>query len=507
MEDQTISDAKLGDAQFSMRRHLPDQPSLFPTEDLIVPDTLRTMRKAVSAIHATPLKEEHNHTLNSRRLFDGVIMVAQIDCRSRGDGLMERIRTERVSPLFEVRVSELAKIAGIPGKNYKRLYESLDRLFSMVLNWNAIGEDSTVEWSMKAHFLSSLGYGLGGKEGLIRFSFDPSILEICLEPSQWATLSLQTMHGLGTGSSYSLFQNTWRYLGTAAKVTAALPTATWIKLLVGESRYVKEENGNTIVNYGDFKRRILLDAIERVNEAPALSHKLVLKEHKSGNRVSRLQFKFVAKETQSLGLPLTWPADVVKVLESMGYLQRDIQELSEGYSFEVVADAIVRLKASEGRIRSQGKTITARKAYFEGILRNLHGGGKTDDADDDRIAEEVRRQEAKLAADARQARLKESFQAHQRECFVSWLYSLPEVMREELVEAFKNSAETTAPEKHVLAKGLRSSNTSATALLRTWLAKVRPELLEQAFSNPEDKSFDTWMAWRLERLEPSNKNE
>ena len=59
---------------FEMRHRepldLPEQPSLFPpTEDLIVPDTLRSMRKAVSAIHATPLKEEHAHTLNSRRLF------------------------------------------------------------------------------------------------------------------------------------------------------------------------------------------------------------------------------------------------------------------------------------------------------------------------------------------------------------------------------------------------------------------------------------------------------
>jgi hypothetical protein len=438
-------------------------------------------------------------------LFDALIMVAQIDCRGREKDLMERIRNDRVSPMFEIRVTELANLAAIPGKNYARLYGLLDQLFTMTLDWNIVGEDNSVEWSMKAHFLSSLGYGKGSKQGLIRVAFDPAILEICLEPSQWASLSLQTMHGLGTGASYSLYQNVWRYSGTAAKVTAALPTATWIKLLVGVSRYVKEENGETIVEYGDFKRRVLLDAINRVNEVPALAYKIVLKEHRSGNRISRLQFKFVEKESISLGLPLTWPEDVLKVLEGIGYQQREIEDLSEGFSYEVVAEAIVRLKASEGRLRAQGKTVTARKPYFEGILRNLHSGGKADAADDERIAEEIRQQEAKLANEVRQERLKESFQNHQKELFVSWLFSVPDEVRAELEESFMSSSDTTAPEKHLLAKGLRPANTSATAVLRIWLAKTRPELFDQIFTNPEDRSFDAWMAWRLDNLEASSR--
>ena len=271
-----------------------EQPSLFPpTEDLIVPDTLRSMRKAVSAIHATPLKEEHSHTLNSRRLFDAIIVLAQIDCRGREAGLIERVRNERISPLFEVRITDLARLAGIPGKNYKRIYEELERLFSMTLAWNLVGEDSEVAWSMKAHFLSMLGYGQGVKRGLIRFALEPSVLAIVLEPSQWATLSFQTMRGLGTNAAYGLYQATWRYLGTANKVTAALPTSTWIRLLVGESRFVKMVDGQEIVNYGDFKRRILSDAIDRVNEVTALRYKLELKEYRSGNRISRLQFKFI----------------------------------------------------------------------------------------------------------------------------------------------------------------------------------------------------------------------
>jgi hypothetical protein len=47
----------------------PLQPSLFPEEDLIIPESLRTMRKAVAAIHAIPLKGADKQSLNTKRLF------------------------------------------------------------------------------------------------------------------------------------------------------------------------------------------------------------------------------------------------------------------------------------------------------------------------------------------------------------------------------------------------------------------------------------------------------
>ena len=484
------------------RREQPEQPSLFPpTEDLIVPDTLRSMRKAVSAIHAIPLKEEHSHTLNSRRLFDAIIVLAQVDCRGREADLIDRVRKERISPLFEVSITDLARLAGIPGKNYKRIHEELDRLFSMTLAWNLVGEDSEVTWSMNAHFLSLVGYGKGNKRGLVRFALDPAVLSIVLEPSQWATLSFQAMRGLGTNAGYGLYQATWRYLGTANKVTAALPTATWIRLLVGESRFVKTIDGQEVVNYGDFKRRILSDAIDRVNEVTALRYKLELKEFRSGNRISRLQFKFIEKagQPQQASIPLSWPAEVVAVLEGMGYLPRDISDLSQAYSYELVAEAIVRLKTAQDRMRAQGKIITARKAYFEGIIRNLHAGGVEDDLNDEKIAKEVQKEEAKRAAEDRQMRLKEAFQAHQRERFVAWLFALPETERTAMAEAYKTSPNVTLAEKKVMEKGLSPNNTSASAMLRAWLERTNQSLLDDVFINPEDREFESWVAWKLDQ--------
>lgn len=491
------------DRGFDMRRREPDQPSLFPTEDLIIPETIRSIRKAVSAIHATPLRPEHSQSLNSRRLFDACILVAQIDFRKRDKQMLERVRTERLSPMFETRVTDLARLAGIPGKNYERIYEELDQLFEMILRWNIVGEDSEVEWEMKSHFLSSLGYGRGHKRGLIRFSIDPSILGIVLEPSNWATLSLQAMEGLGTAAGYALYQNAWRYVNTHAKVTAVLPTATWVELLMGHSRYVVDdpEQGKRVVNYGDFKRRVLMDAVRRVNDIQALSYTLELKEYRSGTRVSKLQFKFIPKKQPSLGLPLTWPEDVLRVLERLDFTQSEIENLSQVHSYEEVADSILRLKAAENRLKAAGRPINSKKSYFNGILANIASGAVGDDLDHEKIEAESKAQEAQLAAELRHARLKKDFSKHVADVFSTKLYELDAVERDEIIRSFEASP-SAAKAQLLIKNGWSAKSVGALSILRGWLATDRPEVLDRILTNPEEKSFDAWMAWRLDAIEP-----
>ena len=487
-------------ADFDMRSRDAAQVPLFPTEDLIIPEALRNMRKAVSAIHATPIKAEHAQGLNNRRLLDACILIAQIDFRKRGTDALARVKSERLSPIFETRVTDLARLASIPGKNYQRIYEELDTLFEMILRWNIVGEDAETQWEMKSHFLSSLGYGRGHKRGLIRFSLDPSILEIVLEPSNWATLSLQAMQGLGTAASYALYQNAWRYVNTNAKVTAALPTATWIELLLGSSGYVEEDpkEGKRVVRYADFKRRHLVDALRRVNDIPALSYTLELKELKSGTRVSKLQFKFIPKRTQSLGIPLTWPSDVVAALESAGFSAKEIEDISQGRSFEEVADTLVRLKQAEDRMKSQGRQISSRKAYFNGILANVAAGKNLEELDHVKIEAEARAQEAQRAAAARQERLKEEFFRHCATRFAAELFAIAEGERKGILEDFAASDEARKAAPY-LSRGWTTRNTAALAMLKGWMQRERPELIEQLMPCPEDRSFESWLAWRADQ--------
>ena len=435
-------DTRLRDADPSA---LPKQQSLFPPDELVVPATVREMTKAVSAIHAVPTKPEYDLTLNGRRLFDALIVVAQLECRGREDDLIEKVKLYRASPMFEVRLARLAEIAGIPGKNFVRLYAELDHLYEMDFAWNVVSEDKSVEWEMRAHFLSLLGHGKNFKKGYVRFAFDAEVLKMVLEPSCWAKLSLEIMSGLKTGASYALYQNAWRYIGTKNKVTATLPTHIWIELLVGKSRFVTEpEAGQRVVDYGEFKRRVLTDAIARVNSVTALTYLLELKEIRSGNRVAFLQFKFIAKSTLArngeipvqLGIPMMWPADIRASLESIGYTVIDIQDLAEAHSLEDICDAIKRLDVATQRMKEKGQRMQFPRQYLDGILRNMHAAEMTAKVEDEKAQAALKAEEARHAAEERRARYAEQFQAHQRHRFSDWLFDLDEWVRNGLIGEF-----------------------------------------------------------------------
>lgn len=484
-----------------MRLHGDDlevkQGVLFPDEDLVLPTSIREMRKSVSAIHAIPTKEEHAQTLNGRRVFDAIILLAQMQCRGREKEMVASLKSDRISPLFEVRVSDIAAIAGT-GTNQSRIYSELDKLFEAVFQWNVIGEDDQVEWEMKAHFFSLLGYGKNMKRGLIRFAFDASVLELFLEPTRWAKLSFDIMGGLGTSPAYSLYQNAFKYIGTQQKVTANLPTHIWIELLVGKSRYVLDlPDGSKQINYGDFKRRVLIPAIDRVNNVQALNYTLELKETKSWKRVSKLQFKFIPKVQPSLGLPMTWPPEIIEVLGKIGYSEDDIRDLSQAYSLEEVAEGLNKLQSADTRLKAQGERVGAPRAYLEGILRNLRQGEEADKIEHEKLMAEVRAHEARAAAEDRLAKLKNLFQEHQRNRFADWFNALPAENRDQLVADFISSPDTGPGIRMMLKKGVKESDYGNQALLRTWMSGARPDLLDYALPNPEDKEFEAWMAWRL----------
>lgn len=490
---------------FEMKSHAVDpsaQGALFASDDWEMPQNLATFRKAVSAIHAVPIKAEHNHTLNTRRLLDSVILCVQLDFRKRGREQVERILAERISPIFEVRTSELMKIAGISGKNYNRVYEDLEHLFQMVLKWNVVGEDSGILWDMKAHFLSSFGVGKGPRLGYVRFSLDPSVLEIVMEPRMWATLSLSAIKELKTPASYALFQNVFRYANTQNKVSAALPTETWIELLVGTSKYidVDAETGKTVTNYHDFKRRCLLDAIERVNNAQALGYTIELKEIRSGTKIAKLQFKLIPKQQASLGLPLAWPEKIITTLQMIGFSEQEISDLSQAHSFEEVADALIRMQKSEAKIREQGKQIFARKLYFNGILANVAAGSPDNEIDQDAL----RAKEAERQAQERQERMRELFAKHQSSVFTERLFELPDAQRAAITDEFESSADGKSVKLLLSKKGWNAKNVGAVVMLRKWAQDSKPSLLSTLLCNPEDTDFEAWLAWRLDQMDAAN---
>ena len=487
------------EANFSTKTRSPSQNSLFPTEDLIIPDSVLQLKKAVSAIHSYPAKGDRNHSLNTRKLFDACILIMQMDIRSRKDLSIEKIRAERISPVFETRITDLVTLAGIPGKNYQRVYEDLDHLYEMPLNWNIVGEDSNVIWKMKSHFFSSLGIGAGNKRGLIRFSMDPEILSLLLEPTNWAMLSMQVLRSLTMNAAHALYQTTFRYIGTAKKVTAQLPIETWVNLLVGPSRYMKTDlaTGEQTVNYKEFKRFILVPAMEKINTHPALNYTLILHERRSGNRVAALQFSFERKQQHSLDLPFTWSEDTIKVLHNIGFTDAEISDMSQAHGQAQIVEALTRLPKAEQALKNKGIKISNRQTYFSGILANVHKEFAPD-KDALEISDQVNKRVEEEAAAIRKTKIEQAFAEHQSSRFRESFFALNDQDRDVIIKQFEQSEEgARGSNKVFIAKGWKLENKPLISLLRAWAKTAMPDLENQFLPHPQDQSVEAWRDWKI----------
>jgi hypothetical protein len=483
---------------FSIRTHAPEQEHLFPKEDLIIPPAIQNYRKSVAVMHGFAVNPDYKDSLNKLRVMDACIIAAQIEFRQRGKAEIERVISDRLSPFFDLPISDLARIAGIPHKNFNRIWEDLDELYNASFMWNAYGKDGSVEFELKSRFLTTLGRGVGGKVGMVRFALEPAVLAMALNPGEWANLSFAALSdkNLRSEPAYKLYQNTWRYVNTHHKVTAALPTETWIDLIAGkDNRFVTEVDGERrATGYADFKRRVLLPAIVRVNAVRALSYTLELKEHKSGNRVAKIQFHLLPKQQESLGLPLTWPEDVEKFIAGCGFTEAEMNDLSEANSFEEIAETVVRMRASMIRMKELKKKITSMKAYFRGTLANVVAGAREDDAE--KIEKESARQQAEIEAVERRERTKQLWEEHRRKRFREGVRELDVRRLDQLLEEFAKSDEADQAKLLTKKGGSPIDNAGSLAFFRLWVDLVHPELLDEIFTMPEDRDFNTWLTWR-----------
>jgi len=50
------------------------------------------------------------------------------------------------------------------------------------------------------------------------------------------------------------------------------------------------------------------------------------------------------------------------------------------------------------------------------------------------------------------------------------------------------------------------NNVPATAVLRGWVLKSQPDFLDMLLPAPQDRSFEDWVAWRLDQATDSGQN-
>lgn len=103
---------------------------------------------------------------------------------------------------------------------------------------------------------------------------------------------------------------------------------------------------------------------------------------------------------------------------------------------------------------------------------------------------------------ARQERLKEEFERHGSARFAEELFGLADGRREEILEA-SSGADEARLSQPFLSHGWTPKNAAALAILRGWMRRARPELLDELLPLPEDRTFEAWLAWRLDQQHQS----
>lgn len=483
--------------------------AMFMPDELFVGNTLNEYRKPVAAIHSVPERRDASLKLSARKLMEALPLAVQLDLRARrkdeAQELVRKIREDRATPLFEIRTKELGRLAGLAVSNMDRIHDMLAELVGFKFIWNVLGEDGQAEYESVAAFLIRRDKGVGARRGYTRFAFEPEILLWFLEPQMWAKLSWTVMsslggHGNGPGqeAAFGLYQNTWRYITTHAKLTPAHDTATWIDFILGPSRFVQVDASGkkTVVDYKDFKRRYLLPGLSILNAHPALNHTVECKEEFSGRRVARLRFHFKEKLQESFDLPLGWPPATLNQLEEIGFREKDIVTLSQLYPYDQVTEALKRLPGAEQRTRAAGSRVYSRKAFFNGILVNVAKGEAQTAEEEAKLLKEAEKRQLEEDEAQRMRALTEKFRGHQRTLILAALQALPAAEKSALFEEHL----AADPGARVLFKAANPGAGYFSAFT-TWLAKARPELMNSWLPEPKDKNLQSWLGWRLLSVE------
>lgn len=476
------------------------QPSLFSAGELLAPKGLAKFRKGIAALHTVPVSKERGHTLNSRRVMDAIAALVQIDFKRRPRHQVDMLREMEASPMFRVTKKELRTTAGVASKNFGRVEDVMEMLHDMKIQWNILGEESDVEWNMTSRFLASYGIGVGANQGMVCFSIDPRVMNLILEPRLWVTLNLDVQRQLPTETSYCLYQHAWRYIGTTQKVTADFPVATWIELLMGHSRYVQTDEATKekrVVEYSEWKKRYLLPAIEKINSVSALGHTLELMETRAGLKVKRIQFKFIPKRQERLDLPLTWPDQIVDSLKKLGFTDGEVADLAQGFTLDEVVESLTRYRTADDRKRAQNERIGSPKSFFHGVLKNVSDQLELDEAALAAIERKTRAEEAERRASEGQARATAEFTQRQTKRFSENLRSWPSERSQALFSAFEKSADF-ARAKLLVNKGWEQAGQGAFSILKAWVLKERPEDFQDLLPNPEDRSLEAYLVWRID---------
>lgn len=206
-----------------------------------------------------------------------------------------------------------------------------------------------------------------GKATMVGWTIDSTTEKTLLRPEFYTRLSIYYLTSLRTTAGISLYENAKRYATNPSRLTARETWEWWYDVLTGlPMAHEKPE-------YKYFKRDVLKPAIDEVNTTDI---RVGLIEHKTGRRITHLQFQIERAAQGVLELPPPPVIDMKTIdrIREFGINAREAEDLFANHD-----DRLVRGTLDWVRDRMASTTmprVESPAALFRSALRGRYADSK-----------------------------------------------------------------------------------------------------------------------------------
>lgn len=285
-----------------------DQFGLFPNVEL--PELYK---KAVSTVHIAP--KEGPMTLQQYRVFDALLKNAT-----------DQYKVDPKRVWYTISVGDLADKIGLESSNnVSYVKRVINDLVTFGVNWDYLAGLNKGEWNS-----SALLAGAKMSRGVLSYHYAENLRELFMNPEIWAWVDFRIMKRFSYAVTPSVYQNVLRYQGLGK--TPALSVDVWRDMTVG-----MEWRKGSYKDYKEFKRRVILKALNDINEQS--DHTFELIEVKEGGRaVTALQFLIKEKVVQEVIEEAD--LEVLSAVKKLGLPLSEARKLIAQHGAEVVMKAV-----------------------------------------------------------------------------------------------------------------------------------------------------------------------
>ncbi|KIF81702.1 replication initiation protein [Noviherbaspirillum autotrophicum] len=315
---------------------------------------LKEFRKTNEAIGLRV--SEGRLSLLSRKIFNVMVYHAQ---RLPGKGGNAPIDTDAAKNYYWIPLAEVARDAAYDSKDVDLLKECALELQNI-----RIHSEDAIQWTSErlvssVKLVNTSGLKRQGGTLWFGFAFPPEVESMVMSPGSYTKLSVYYQALLRSGASLALYEICRRYATNPSRLTNRQEWEWWYGALTGNPVT------GSLPEYKYFKRDTIKTAIAEINMVTDISVELI--EHKTGRRVTALQFKVTPNET-SISLPPVIDGGMVNRMMALGMSQDDACNLLASTEEAKLA---ATLDLTEKRIANpKAPKIESPVAFFKTALRD-----------------------------------------------------------------------------------------------------------------------------------------